>query len=51
MTVRAPQLQPVPVRLSEMPEGQLADWVIASASCFPIFPTRRIGGARYVDGG
>lgn len=51
MTVRAPQLQPVPVRLSEMPEGQLADWVIASASCFPIFPTRRIGGERYVDGG
>lgn len=51
MTVRAPQLQPVPVRLRDLPEGQLADWVIASASCFPIFPTRRIGGERYVDGG
>ena len=26
MTVRAPQLQPVPVRLKDMAEGRLADW-------------------------
>lgn len=51
MTVRAPQMQPVPVRLKEMEEGRLADWLIASASCFPVFPARKIGGALYVDGG
>lgn len=51
MTVRAPQMQPVPMRLKDMPEGQLRDWLIASASCFPVFPARKIGGALYVDGG
>lgn len=51
MTVRVPQMQPVPVRLNDISEGQLADWLIASASCFPVFPTRKIGGDRYIDGG
>jgi len=51
MTVRVPQMQPVPVRLSEMDEGRLADWLIASASCFPVFPTKKIGADRYMDGG
>lgn len=51
MTVRVPQLQPVPVRLGEIPAGRLADWLLASASCFPIFPTRKIDGDRYMDGG
>ena len=51
MTVRVPQMQPVPVRLSEIPEGQLTDWLIASASCFPVFPTKKIDGERYIDGG
>ena len=51
MTVRVPQMQPVPVRLGDIPEGQLADWLIASASCFPVFPTKKIDGERYMDGG
>ena len=51
MTVRAPQMQPVPMRLGDMAEGSLNDWLIASASCFPVFPAKKIGGALYVDGG
>ena len=51
MTVRFPSLAPAPVRLWEVPEGRLVDWALASASCFPIFPTRAIDGERYVDGG
>lgn len=51
MTVRVPAMQPVPVRLTDIPEGRLADWLIASASCFPVFPARKIGGGLYVDGG
>ena len=51
MTARLPQMQPVPKRLSGMEEGTLHDWVIASASCFPVFPLKAIGQDRYVDGG
>ena len=51
MTFRAPQMQGVPMRLCDMKEGSLGDWVIASASCFPIFPARHIDGQRYIDGG
>ena len=51
MTFRAPQMQGVPVLLEALAPGSLGDWVIASASCFPIFPARHIGGHRYIDGG
>ena len=51
MTFRVPQLQPVPMTLENMAPGSLADWVIASASCFPVFPERRIDGQIYIDGG
>lgn len=51
MTFRAPQMQGVPMRLEDMAPGTLGDWVIASASCFPIFPARHIAGQRYIDGG
>ena len=51
MTFRAPQMQAQPVYLKDMKPGMLPDWVIASASCFPIFPARHIEGQRYIDGG
>ena len=51
MTFRVPQLQGVPMRLRDMKPGMLGEWVIASASCFPIFPARHIDGQRYIDGG
>ena len=51
MTFRVPQLQGLPVRLRDMEPGALPDWIIASASCFPIFPAKHIGGQRYIDGG
>ena len=51
MTFKVPQLQGHPVRLENMAPGSLVDWVIASAACFPVFPTRHIGGQRYIDGG
>lgn len=51
MTVRVPQLTPAPMRLRDMQPGTLANWVIASASCFPVFPMRKIDGDRFVDGG
>ena len=51
MATRAPQLTGAPMLLEDMKPGSLVDWVIASASCFPIFPARTIGGQRYIDGG
>ncbi len=51
MATKAPQMTGAPVRLSDMKSGSLGDWVIASASCFPIFPARHIDGQRYIDGG
>ena len=51
MTFRAPQMQGVPMMLGDMAPGSLGDWVIASASCFPIFPAKHIDGQRYIDGG
>ena len=51
MATRAPQLTGAPVLLEDMAPGSLVDWVIASASCFPIFPARSIDGQRYIDGG
>ncbi|MBR1821327.1 MAG: patatin-like phospholipase family protein [Clostridia bacterium] len=51
MTTKAPQMTGAPVKLADMKPGSLGDWVIASASCFPIFPARHIDGQRYIDGG
>ena len=51
VTTKAPQMSGVSMRLEQMKPGSLGDWVIASASCFPIFPARHIDGQRYIDGG
>ena len=50
ITVRYPTLSPVELMLSEIPEGQLVDYVMASAACFPAFPVHRIGEAAFIDG-
>lgn len=42
VTVDMTDLAPVRMFLSEMPEGSVADYMIASASCFPVFKPRTI---------
>ena len=51
VTTRFPSLAMVEKRLEEMETGSLIDWLMASASCFPIFPMKQVGGDRYIDGG
>ena len=51
VTTRFPSLAMVEKRLEEMETGSLSDWLMASASCFPIFPMKQVGGDRYIDGG
>ena len=51
VTTRFPSLAMVEKRLEDMETGSLIDWLMASASCFPIFPMKQVGGDRYIDGG
>lgn len=51
MLTHVPSLNPVEVRLKDVPQGRLHDYILASAACFPIFPLRQIGGEHYMDGG
>ena len=51
VTTRFPSLAMVEKRLEEMETGSLIAWLMASASCFPIFPMKQVGGDRYIDGG
>lgn len=51
VTTRFLSLAMVEKRLEEMETGSLIDWLMASASCFPIFPMKQVGGDRYIDGG
>lgn len=51
VATRFPSLAMVEKRIGDMEIGSLHDWLMASASCFPIFPMTQIGGERYIDGG
>lgn len=51
MITRVPSLAPFEARLENIPQGRLQDYILASASCFPIFPLKQIDGEHYMDGG
>lgn len=51
MLTRFPSLSGREVRLDDIPQGRLGDYLIASASCFPVFPIKQIDGEKYIDGG
>jgi NTE family protein len=51
VTVRLPLLQPVPVTIEEIPQGQLVDYLMASATVYPLFRPKEIEGRKYIDGG
>ncbi|HEU25038.1 MAG TPA: patatin-like phospholipase family protein [Mesoaciditoga lauensis] len=44
------KFSPVELYISQIPEGQLADYVLASAN-YPIFQRQKINGQIYIDGG
>ena len=50
-TMEVPSFTPLVVNLQEINEEEIADYLIASAACFPIFPLKIIGDRTYVDGG
>ncbi len=51
ITVKYPFLQPVELTKKEIPPNKFTDYLIASASCFPAFPKKKIDDNQYVDGG
>ncbi|MCI8623276.1 MAG: patatin-like phospholipase family protein [Provencibacterium sp.] len=51
VTVEYPSLRPVTMCKADIPPGKLCDYLIASASCFPAFPTKLIDDVQFIDGG
>lgn len=51
VTTQLPEIKPVMLLKQEIPQGELIDYILASASCFPFFQQRDINGVKYIDGG
>lgn len=51
VTVQFPSMKPMELTKSQIPEGQLRDFLLASAACFPAFKSKQIGDTHYIDGG
>ncbi len=51
VTVKYPSLKPLEITKKHIPNGELADYLIASASCFPAFPIHYFNDQGYIDGG
>ena len=50
VTVRNRDRKPFSLTKSMIPEGLLADYIIASSSVYPVFPMHLIGEEYYIDG-
>jgi len=51
VTTRYPELKPAELFIEDIPEGMVADYILASAAAFPVMKSRKIGDATYIDGG
>ena len=51
VTVKYPFFQPLELTKKQIPPNKLTDYLIASASCFPAFPKKKIDDSQYIDGG
>ena len=51
VTARFPTLQYTEVHKADMQPDNIWKWMLASSSCFPVFPTCDVDGQTYIDGG
>ncbi len=51
ITVKFPSMKKTILTKKQIPDGQIKDYVLASASCFPIFKKKTIDNHQYIDGG
>lgn len=50
-TVHYPSLKPLYITKEEMPRQHIYDYLLASASCFPLFPIHHFANQSFIDGG
>lgn len=50
-TVHYPSLKPLYITKNEMEKEHIFDYLISSASCFPVFPIHIFQGQAFIDGG
>jgi len=50
VTVEYPSMKTYYMQKKDIPQGQLVDYILASASCFPAIKTYDIGSRRFIDG-
>jgi len=50
-TVHFPSLKPLFITKEEMEKEHIFDYLISSASCFPVFPVHSFLGQSFIDGG
>lgn len=51
VTTKFPQIKATQLFTQDMPEDTIADYILASAACFPFVKTKKIGDSSFVDGG
>ena len=51
VTVNKRNLRPLELTAQQIPQGQMKDYLLASAACFPAFRPRAIEGEQFIDGG
>ena len=51
VTVEQRGLRPRELTLEDIPTGQVRDYLMASAACFPALRARQIDGVKFLDGG
>ena len=51
VTVEQRGLRPRELTLEDIPAGQVRDYLMASAACFPALRARQIDGVKFLDGG
>lgn len=51
VTVEYPSMKALELAREEIPAGKIADYVMASAACFPAFKVKEIDRVKYIDGG
>ena len=51
VTVEYPTMKEIALSKNDIPKGKMADYLLASAACYPAFKSRNIDDTLYVDGG
>ncbi|MDD3341333.1 MAG: patatin-like phospholipase family protein [Bacilli bacterium] len=51
VTVNLSEFKPIELTKKEIPKGKVKDYLMASATCYPVFKKKEIGEKTYIDGG